>query len=125
MKIYGKVIEIDDSPIPGATVSIVSSSGNPIAAMAADSNGNFNFGDTDYSNTSRLIVTDVAHDSQSSPIGSLGSCPVLIYLSKKGATLQEVVVVAYKNKATKRGFMFYAVQVVLIVILMKISSKYF
>jgi len=122
MKMYGKVLEIDGTPVSGATVSLVSSNGTS-ASQAANDAGEFDFGDADFPGSTRLVITDVAHSSQSSPVSSLGACPIEVYLSKKDATLQEVIIVAHKNMATKRGIGFILLQVGLIIVMFKVASK--
>jgi hypothetical protein len=122
MRIYGKVLDIDGSSLPGATVSIVPVSGSALT-MAANGSGNFDFGSTDFPGSSKLFVSEVEHQQESFLVSELGTCPLEIFLAKKNATLQEVVIVAKRNKATKRGVIWYALRVALIVGIMKLSSK--
>ena len=124
MKIYGKVIDLKEKGIQGVSVVLTSNAGVPLGGLQTDANGAFDFGTLEVPNTARISITHVSYNGLSSPVGSLGECPLTIYLSEKSASLPDVVIVAFKNRANKRTFLYYALRVAAVVVVLVLLKKY-
>lgn len=98
MYIYGKIIDDDDqSPIAGASVTLVDSSGKYRGSgVAAGNDGRFGF-NVFPSEGDQVLISDVSHEAMLfDPLDLSGEQLPLIRLSKDQQSLPEVVVTKKK-----------------------------
>jgi len=96
----GKVLDVHNNPLPGATLSLAGNTGNPIGAVT-DGNGYFSMKVYPKDSVVKVTVGMAGYQQTSLAFNTLNtesSTGNLIHLSEKPAALDEVVVSGYGSK---------------------------